>query len=63
MNFAVGLVACVGYLVHLIIDMSDNANFYPLYPFKKYNIKGPVKYNSRVEMAITALMFAVFFFL
>ena len=55
-----GYAFSLGYLSHLILDMIDGSDFYPLYPFTRYNFKGPIKYLSNSEIGLTFLLFAVF---
>ena len=57
----IGIVFSLGYLSHLLLDVLDNSDFYPFYPIKEINIKGPVKYFSKAEFALTLILFIIFF--
>ncbi|MDA2922261.1 metal-dependent hydrolase [Patescibacteria group bacterium AH-259-L07] len=61
-NYEVGFVICLGYLAHLILDLLDSSDFYPLYPYK-LNIKCPISYFSKYELVTTVLLFLIFFLL
>ncbi len=55
-DFRIGIIFSLAYLSHLILDLSDNADFYPL----KFNIKGPIKYFSIQEVILTLILLIVF---
>ncbi len=55
-----GLVVGLSYAAHLAMDMLDNSDFRPFYPYGP-SIRGPVKYFSRQELALDIALFAVFF--
>jgi len=59
-SFGFGLVFCVSYFVHLLLDMLDASDFTPFYPFK-YKLRGPVGYFSNTELVFTLVLFAIFF--
>ena len=59
-NFGAGLVLPTSYLSHLFLDMIDSSDFHPFYPIK-LNIRGPIRYLSKSEMAFTFVMFFIFF--
>ena len=61
-NFGAGVAFSISYLVHLLLDMIDSSDFHPLYPIK-LNIKGPIRYLSKSEIAFTFVMFFVFLLL
>ena len=46
-DFNFGLVFSIAYFFHLVFDALDGADFYPFSPFKKFLIKGFVKYFSK----------------
>jgi membrane-bound metal-dependent hydrolase YbcI (DUF457 family) len=56
-----GWIASMAYGLHLILDILDDADFYPLYPSMRIKWQGPIRYFSREEMVLTGAMFAVFF--
>lgn len=55
-----GIIFSFGYLSHLILDMIDGSDFYPLFPITRYNFKGPIGYFSKREIGFTILLFTVF---
>ena len=61
-NFGAGVAFSISYLVHLLLDMIDSSDFHPLYPIR-LNIKGPIRYLSKSEIAFTFVMFFVFLLL
>ena len=48
-----------GYATHLLLDLLDGSDFYPLYPLR-INFKGPIKYLSSAEFVVTLALFGVF---
>lgn len=50
----------LSYLVHLVLDMLDNADTYIFYPFSKLNIKGPIKFFSLREVAFALTLLGIF---
>lgn len=60
-NFKVGLVFGLGYLSHFLLDAIDDDDFYPLFPWKKFNTKGFIGYYSRAELIFTIILFGVYF--
>jgi len=57
-NFQFGLVFSIAYFSHIFLDAIDGADFWPYFPLKKVNMKGPIGYGSRREM-----MFGLFLLL
>ncbi len=48
-----GSTIALSYLVgHIALDVLDSADYWPLYPSRKINIRGPVEFFSRWELAI-----------
>ena len=58
-NFQIGLIFALAYLIHLLLDMTDNADFYPFYPLK-FKINGPMKYFSKEEFVFTLILLLIF---
>lgn len=58
-NFNVGIVISIAYLVHLLLDALDSSDFYPFYPMK-WNLKGPVEYLSGGEFVFTLIMLLIY---
>ena len=63
LNQKVGLIFVTGYLGHLILDALCNSDYYPLYPKKKFRIKGPIVYASRNEFVLFVALLLTFFFI
>ena len=61
-NFQLGLVFLMGYASHLVLDLIDNSEFYPLYPLK-YRVNGPIPYFSKAELVIVMVLFVVLLFI
>ena len=59
-NVQIGLVFCLAYFSHLILDMLGNGKFYPFYPYKKLKVIGPIKYLSRAEFIFTLILLIIF---
>jgi len=55
-----GMVFSVGYLTHLLLDMLDGSDFYPLYPVK-WKVNGLIPYMSKAEAVLTVLLFVIYF--
>ena len=60
-NVPIGLVFGLGYLSHFLLDAIDQDDFYPFYPFKKFNTHGFIAYYSRNEFIFTLLLLVIFF--
>lgn len=58
-----GLAFSIGYFSHLILDALDGSIFYPFYPIKKFELKGPITYFSIVEIIIILILLVVFLFI
>ncbi|MFH0969071.1 MAG: metal-dependent hydrolase [Patescibacteria group bacterium] len=59
-NFNLGLVFSIAYFFHLVFDALDGADFYPFFPFRKFVIKGFVKYYSKQEIIFDVFLILVF---
>ena len=59
-NVKVGIIFSIAYFVHLVLDALDGADFYPLYPSRKWVIKGPIKYYSKQETIFDIFLAIVF---
>lgn len=61
MNRTFGFVFSIAYFFHLVLDAMDSAVYYPLFPSKKFLIKGFVKYYSKQEIIfdVCLLIFAL----
>ncbi|MDO8667490.1 MAG: metal-dependent hydrolase [bacterium] len=59
-NFEIGLVFSLAYLSHLILDSLDDQVYFPFYPNKKINSRGPIKYFSGQEIAFALVLFFIF---
>jgi membrane-bound metal-dependent hydrolase YbcI (DUF457 family) len=49
----VGVTFALGYFSHILLDALDSADFWPLWPLTKINIRGPVPYFSIEELVLT----------
>lgn len=56
----VGTIFFLSYLSHLLLDLLDGSDFYPIYPFK-FNYHGPINYYSKGEMVFTLALLALYF--
>lgn len=56
-NFDFAFSFSLGYACHLLFDALDNADFYPLFPWKKINLHGPIKYFSKQEFIFALILF------
>lgn len=59
-SFPFGIAFACAYLLHLILDAIDGADFFPLFPYKRINIKGPIGYASIGEHVFGFLLFGIF---
>src|SRR3989344_4450988 len=55
-NFNFGLVFSIAYFFHLVFDALDSADYYPFFPFRKFVIKGFVKYFSKQEIIFDIIL-------
>ncbi|MBI5733582.1 MAG: metal-dependent hydrolase [Candidatus Kerfeldbacteria bacterium] len=51
-DYKFGIVFALGYLSHLVLDALDNSDYFPFFPNKKVNLKGPIKYFSIAEVMV-----------
>ena len=58
----VGATIFFGYGSHLFLDALDDADYFPFFPSKKWNVRGPIGYFSETEMLFSAILFLVFLF-
>ena len=61
LNFEIGIIFSIGYLIHLILDGIDNSDFHAFYPFSNVNLKGPIKYLSKYELIFSLILMTLFF--
>jgi len=54
------LIIGTSYGVHILLDAFDNSVYYPLYPSKRYSIRGPIAYYSRSELYFTSVVLFLF---
>jgi len=60
-DFSAGLVLFIAYIFHLFLDSLDDSNYYPFYPNKKINLRGPIKYFSKQEFIFMIFLLLIFF--
>jgi len=56
-----GIVISIGWLGHIFLEAIDNSDYWPLYPNKKINLKGPINYGSWQEGIVFAVLLITFF--
>lgn len=56
----VGPILVIGWFGHLCLDALDNSDYWPFYPNKKINLRGPVKYNTWQELLFFILLVVVY---
>jgi len=59
--YALGSLAptiVLSYASHLLLDLLDSADYWPLYPFKFLNYRGPVRFFSKQEVFLAILFLA-----
>lgn len=59
-NYEIGLVFTAAYFCHLTLDSLDSSNYYPFYPGKKINLRGPIRYFSAADMILSLVLFIIF---
>ena len=52
-------VLVLSYASHLLLDLLDSADYWPFYPFKFLNIRGPVRFFSKQEVVLAAFFLTV----
>jgi len=60
-NFSAGLVFGIAYLCHLVLDSLDDSNYFPFYPNKQINLRGPIRYFSRQEFVFAFILLLIYF--
>jgi len=60
LNFHLGVIFSMAYLVHLIFDSLDDQEYYPFYPRKNVKLRGPVRYFSKQEIIFALILFFIF---
>ncbi|OIO45584.1 MAG: hypothetical protein AUJ28_03945 [Parcubacteria group bacterium CG1_02_37_51] len=58
-NFFTGLVFLIAYLSHLLLDALDHTDFYPFWPNRKINLRGPINFFSIGDIAISIVLLMV----
>ena len=51
----------LGWLGHLLLESLDNSDYWPLYPNKSINIKGPIKYGTKDELVLFTILIITYF--
>lgn len=62
-NFNIGLVISLSWLSHLLLDLLDGSDYYPFYPIRDINVKGPIRYLSMGEIIFTIILLLTFLIL
>ncbi|MBP9771868.1 MAG: metal-dependent hydrolase [Candidatus Pacebacteria bacterium] len=58
---SIGWIIAIGWFGHLCLDALDSSDYWPLYPYKKINLKGPIDYNSTTEVVFYFFLAIVYF--
>lgn len=59
----IGKIIVLGYLGHLLLDTLDNSDYWPLYPNKSINFRGPIKYGSLQELVFFIMLLIIWILL
>lgn len=59
----VGIIIAIGWFGHLCLDALDNSDYYPFYPNKTVNLRGPIRYNSWQELIFFLFLLVVYVFI
>jgi len=62
-NRTIGVVFALAYFSRIFLDALDSSDYFPFFPNKKLNLRGPIKYFSRQEFIVFLLLIIVFFLL
>jgi membrane-bound metal-dependent hydrolase YbcI (DUF457 family) len=57
----IGILISIGWFGHLCLDALDNSDYYPLYPNKSVNLRGPIKYGTWQELIFFLVLIVVYF--
>ena len=59
-NLQTGLIVGLAYLSHLILDALDDADYFPFFPNKKINLRGPIGYFSKSEFVFALFLLLIY---
>jgi len=59
----IGILISVGWFGHILLDALDNSDYYPLYPNKSINLRGPIKYGTWQEAVFFVFLLFVYVFI
>ncbi len=59
----VGLLISIGWLGHICLDALDNSDYWPFYPNKSVNLRGPIKYGSWQELIFFIGLIGIYFYI
>ncbi len=62
-NFDIGFTLMVSYASHLILDILDASEYYPLWPSVKCPIVGFIDFSSRQEFLVAVGLLSIYFIL
>jgi membrane-bound metal-dependent hydrolase YbcI (DUF457 family) len=57
----IGIIIAIGWFGHLCLDALDNSDYYPLYPNKSINLRGPIKYGTWQELIFFLVLVVIYF--
>lgn len=59
----IGIFIVIGYFGHLCLDALDNSDYWPLYPNKSINLRGPIKYGTWQELIFFLVLLVIYIFI
>ena len=59
-NHQIGFIFSLAYLSNLVLDALDNSDYFPFYPSRRVNIRGPIEYASWKEFLIVCFLVVTF---
>lgn len=57
----IGIVVTIGWFGHLCLDALDKSDYWPLYPDKSINLKGPINYATWKEFLFFLALLIIYF--
>ena len=60
---SITLTLSISYLSHILLDALDSSDYYPLYPIKILNIRGPIDFYSKSEFVVLLGLVCLNFYL
>lgn len=60
-NYQIGVVFALAYLGHILLDSIDSSDYFPFFPNKSINVRGPIGYFSKKEFFVFLILVILFF--